>query len=383
MAEFLVECMLADALLLGQCGAQEPMQTHQDAQDASIKTSAASLSKTEMRRRRNREWMQKTRQAERENIERMRTTVQTLTQYLELMVETQRYCQSPFEEKTHRLQTEKQQLQQALHQHLNSRLRLGELLALEQPSASHDADQRTGPSAQDAAAVFSEYKPITHTQAHAAIKASYQGITEFGQFAQPLSRWISDAHTPARTFGWAVACALRPGCSFYLDMTKALEGVSAQEAMQRSWSAFSRPYVADKSPSQRLVRSILLQELDSSTSVMGSDWHHPLKPGVCMRSITVRTCVVKDNGYALSLGTLNPQDPELRRRAPQGVEYVDSLTWYDFTDNSDGSGCVASLKILWHYDTKENLHTRLVNALSLARRWESEVIQRPLRLLQL
>lgn len=182
-------------------------------------------------------------------------------------------------------------------------------------------------------------------------------------------------NAPAHTFGWSLSCSLRPGSFFYFAMTKRLPGVSAHQAMQRSWSVMSQPHVADESPSQRLAQSMLLQRLDNQTSIIGNDWHHPLRPGVRMRSISVRQCRAVDKGFDVVLGTLDPQEPEQRRNALPGVEYLRASNWHCFSDEDDGSGCVATLKILWRYDTRENLHRRLVNALTTTWRWESGVTQ--------
>lgn len=387
-AEFLVESLLADALLLGQWGAQKPshelLRRNSEPQQAP-QPASRSLTQMELRRQRNRECMRRARQNQRESLERMRTTVQSLMEQLGTMLKSQASDQPPqskteptakyaeLAETAHRLKAENSMLEHTIVQHENARTRLMSIMDLDNRSIC----QSNGADA------FTEYELISHEQAQAATSHCCKSIAQYKQYARPLAHWIADANAPSCTFGWSVTSALRPGRFFILVMTKKLVGVSAEEAMQRSWAVMAKPRETDKSPSQRLSQSVLLQKLDSHTCVMGNDWHHPVKPNVCMRSITVRTCRATPKGYAVNLGTLNPQDPERRRRPPPGVEYLDASTWHDFADEDNGSGCVATLHTLWQYDTNENLRMRLVNALSTAWRWENEVMLHPMKLLML
>lgn len=396
--QFLVESLLADALLLEEWIEQGPQPSSQlndqpSADPSEPSAALQSLSKADLRRKRNRERTQQTRQTQQQGIQRMRKTVQQLTKQLEQLHKTQSGDQSQTQtsqrtadyetlvETTHRLKAEKVMLKRQLIQHENAALRLADIMAADQLDASLDSDIHCAPvdstpgQSKDQAAAFSEFRPINHAQAEASVANSCRSIILYEKCAAPVAQYIMDASTPALTFGWAVTCALRPGSFFYLCMTKKLPGVTAQQAMLRSWTAMSRPYVTDESPSLRISHSALLQRLDSSTCVLGSDWHHPVKPGVCMRSISVRQCRATKKGFAVHLGTLNPQDPEQRRQAPSGIEYLDASNWHDFIEEDDGSGCMASLKILWQYDTRENLHLRVVNFISATWRWESGVTQ--------
>lgn len=373
MADFLVECMVADAQLLSQYGAPQRAIALEGMLRTSSEGSNVLVTQKEIRRQRNREWMQRSRQQQRESVTRMKTTMETLRQYLDVALETQRFYNSPWAERVLSLENEKRQLQQWLLQHMTSRQRLADIVASYQQSM-HPIDE-------DASVFFPEYKAITLAQAQTAISLCFQDITGFGQSAKPLAHWTSDARGSSCTFGWKVTCDLRPDSYIFLSMTKRLDNVSAKQAMEQSWAVISKPYASDKSPSQRLSRSMLLQELDNTTSVIGTDWHHPLKRGVCMRSITVRNCGAREDGQYLSLATLNPQDPELRRHAPHGVEYMDKLTWHDYID--EANGCVVTLKTLSHYDTHENLHLKFVNALSSAWRWEIEITKYPMKMLEL
>lgn len=353
------------------------------------------MSRADLRRIRNRERTQKSRLAQRKNVERMKQTVQALTQELELLLRSQPldrdtamhaelpkatlYAALAYQE--HRLKAEKRLLKTRLNRHENACQRLLDVLATDPDIIHSRSSQALAPSQADIAASFPEFRFVTLERARAAIASSFQSIAQCEQTARPLAHYVVGANLSAETFGWSVAFALQAGSFFYLARTKKLVGLSAQEAMQRYWAFMSQPHVGDESPSQRLAQSVLLQELDSCTCVVGNDWHHPLKPGVCMRSISVRTRRATERGFVVSLGTLNPQDPEQRCNGPEGVEYLDASNWFDFADEDDGSGCVATLKTHWRYDTYETLHARLVTALSTAWRWESEIIKHPVKLL--
>lgn len=385
-AQFLVESLVADALLLGEWGAQESLQLPDEAEVSEMAGQPVKpLSPADLRRQRDRERTKLTRESQRENIERMKVTVQTLTQQLDLLLKTQRPDLDTASEATkayaalaqteHRLKAEKLMLKSKLVQHQNMHQRLVDVFATNKESIV-PRNEALAPNMADIAVSFPEFHAVSLDQADAAIASGYRNIMECESSAQPLDPWAMEGvDTPSHTFGWSLSCALRPGSFFYFAMTKKLDGVKACQAMQRSWSVMSRPHVTNESPgpSQLLAQSMLLQQLDSRTSVVGNDWHHPLRPGVRMRSISVRQCRDTSKGYDVVLGTLDPQDPEQRRRAPAGVEYLGASNWHSFTDEDDGSGCVATFKVLWRYDTRENLHLRLVNALIATWHWESGV----------
>lgn len=463
-AEFLVESLLADALLLDEWGTQAggqppqasdpphtpPAPPNSATEDSSSSeashpptpssaiTSPLTASKTrpknnkkeadssaatssvldgdaqsqailELRRRRNRESMQRARQKQREEIESMRRTLETLSLQFERLREQKQRSTSetsatptevpdqstPFAqleadygtlaETSHRLKAEKFLLQRMIVEHEKTKLRLLEAIKSSSNAPTASNEQQIAAIAtpyHEPPAQFFEFSDITPEQAQDAVSACYRRIVHYEQTAQPLAHWIVDANGPCRTFGWTVSCEISTGNNFFLSMSKRLPGVSAQEAMERSWAVMSRARTADRSPSRRLARSSVLQVLNDSTCVVANDLHHPIKTGVRMRSISVRCRMATKRGYAVCLGTVNPQNPALRRQNP-AVDYMDVSTWHDFAHDEDGTGCVVSLKSLTQYNTEENLHLRLINALCTTWRWESDVMQRPLRFLAL
>lgn len=234
---------------------------------------------------------------------------------------------------------------------------------------------------REPAAHFFEYSDISHEQAQAAISNCYRCIAQYEQSALSLAHWLADTGSPCSTFGWAVSGDISTGNNFFLSMTKRLPGVSPEEALQRSWAIMSRARREDKSPSRRLARSAVLQNINASTCVVGDDLHHPIKAGVRMRTITVRFRMTTDRGFAVGLGTVNPQNPALRKHHQPLLDYMDVFSWHDFAHDEDGTGCVVTLKGLTQYDTNENLRLRLLNALCSTCRWENEVTRTPMRFL--
>lgn len=399
--QFLVESLLADALLLERWGSQ-PVDASADLQDSVSSQDQPEelwLSVKERRRLRNREFMQRTRQKQRNSIERMRSQLAELTLEFEQAQRRQRVQQGPatpndyarllrlqgayttLAEMSHRLKAESFWLQRQLVEHDKTQLRFLEATKIYGKSSSVPEKLLSTEAVNEATAASYEYIPISLDRAQDAISACYRDIVDYERSAQPLAHWIVDASEPGRTFGWTVTCEISRGNNFLLCMRKRLPGVSAQEAMQRAWRWMACARLTDKSPTRRIVRSDLVQVVNDSSCVVANDWHHPMKPGTCMRSITVRSKLSTPNGFAIGLGTLNPQDPTVRSMAPAGVEWMDRSEWHSFVDSQDGSGCVVTIKSLTKYDTREDHRMRLVNVLCCRWGWENDVILGPRRLL--
>lgn len=422
VADFLIESLLADAILLGEWGAyaasHEPGQhVHLDPV-ASISTvknsceplhpptlappppllqSANSPSSTtlkirfkkeadlfgmdpkeilEFRRQRNRDAMRRSRQKQKDRIQLMRTALQKLTlqfEWLRVQQSATMLSYGSLAKTSHRLKSENFMLQRLIVEHEKTKIRMVEATKSVTPIR---VEQITATPA----AKYFEFTEVSHDQAQDAISSCFRRVLRAGKTARPLAHWLVDASEPCRTFGWTVSCDISSGNNVFLSMTKRLPGVSPKEAMERTWAVISRERTTDKSPSRRLARSAVLQTIDDSTCVAANDTHHPLKVGVRMRSVTVRFRMTTKNGYSVGIGTLNPQDPAERRHARPAVEFMDVSTWDDFDDDG-GSGCVATLRSLVQYDTSENLHLRLVNALCSTWRWENEVTQSPMQVL--
>lgn len=402
--QFLVESLLADALLLERWGSR-PVDTTAKLQNSSScgnaqgQLEALALSVKERRRLRNREYMQRTRQTQRNSIERMRRQLDELTlefEQLQIWQQSQLRPMSSSDhaqrlrlqaaytmlaETSHRLKAESFWLQRQLVEHDKTRLRLLGTVNIYEKSPSRPVKFWPDEVVDQATIASYEYLPISLNRAQDVINACYRDIIEYERNAQPLGHWIVDASEPGRTFGWTVTCEISKGNNFLLCMRKRLSSVSAQEAMQRAWRWMSHARMTDKSPTRRIVRSDLVQVLNDSTCVVANDWHHPLKPGTCMRSISVRFKLSTSDGFAIGLGTLNPQDPMVRNMAPPGVEWMDRSEWHTFADSQDGSGCTVTIKSLTKYDTREDHRLRLVNVLCCRWSWENDVILGPRRLL--
>lgn len=443
-AEFLVTSLLADALLLDEWGAQaqdqqrsllvspctatflldcavdvsnsgmHPLPLSASSSPSTAAESSKAKSDTDkeiemieddepsaldilkLRRRRNRESMQRARQKQKNRIESMRGTLEKLSLQFEQLREQQRHSNEnaivpsvdptvafarleaaygSLAETSHRLKAEKFLLQHLLVEHEKTKLRLIEAIK------SFGSGTVSTDKIPLAAEPFFEYTDITLDQAQDAISDCYQRIVQYEQTALPLAHWLVDASGPNCTFGWTVSCEISTGNNFFLSVSKRLPGVSAQEAAERSWAVVSKERRSDKSPTRRLAHSAVLQTLNDSTCVVADDLYHPIKTGVCMRTISVRFRTTTKRGFAVGMGAVNSQDLARRRQSQPTVEHLDGFSWQDFVDEEDGSGCVVTIKSLTQYNTNENLHLRLVNALCATWNWENEVIKSPIRLL--
>lgn len=149
--------------------------------------------------------------------------------------------------------------------------------------------------------------------------------------------------------------------------------------MERSWAVMAKVCKVNSRPFRRLVRSEVLQTFNDSTCIIGDEMHHPIKVGVRMRSIAVSFRLATNRGYALGTGSVGRSTQH--DHDDPAVEFMDAYSCNDFARDEDGTGCVVTLKSLTQYNTDENLHLRLINALCYTWHWESEVLKSPVRLL--
>lgn len=391
MAEqFLVESLLADALLLDEWGSRAlPLAAPSQSEGARRRPMASAPTVSlEIRRQRNREFMQRARRRKKEEMDEMRRILAALTLRFEELCEDQQQhgpitvtshtrrlrlesAYAALTETADRLLAEKVLLRRLIDQHDRHRGRLLETIKWLHETA--DEPKTVTCSLEEPR--FVEYVDISLSRAQDAISDCYRAILDYERSAQPLAHWIVDASGPNMTFGWDISCEISTGNNFFLSMTKRLPGISANQAMQRTYAYLSKPRESDKAPTRRIAQSTLLQVLDHSTCVIANDWHHPLKRGVRMRSITVRSRLsTHSSGYAIGIGTLNPQDPEIRSHPPLDVEWMDRSEWHSFVDRADG--CIVTIKMLTQYNTSEDLHLRLIHLLCFRWNWENDVIVR-------
>lgn len=158
-AQFLVESLVADVLLLGEWGAQEPLLGPElQGSEANEVPAEEPLSKAELRRKRNRERTKQARETHQQNVERMKVTVQMLTQQLDLLLRTQRADQdngatseyakryAALTETEHRLKAEKLLLRSSLVRHQNMHQRLVDVFATDKDGIAAIQPEAPGPN---------------------------------------------------------------------------------------------------------------------------------------------------------------------------------------------------------------------------------------------
>lgn len=368
------------------------------------------LTPLEIRRKRNRESMQRARQRQREDVEQMKLTLNGLVKKFQQLSDDARVrrergpasrSRQELEAKfyaladlSHMLQSEKFMLQHMVREQQKTHIRVQQIMldqASEDAAANALMDEDKFAEHEKFISAF-EFVPITEDKANEVIRRCYQKIQSRDSAAKPLAHWDFDTGpTSASTFGWSVSCEITTGNNFFVSFTKSFRGLTAEEAMQQSWTRMSRPRKFF-SPSRRVVRHEILQVINDSTNVVASDVQHPVKKDMHMRTIVVRFRLQNERGFVVGHGSLMPTDPEQNQQHQPSFEdctyeYVDTSTWIEFSNDPEAAangttGCVISFKTLTQYNTQENIHLRLINSLCMAWRWENSIIQASKMLLQ-
>lgn len=344
----------------------------------------------EMRRKRNRESMQRARQKQRNRVAHMNKHLRELSCELDQLLQQKPVLPQTTEqherlarlqttyaevmETSHRLTAEKFLLQRMLEEQEKMRADLKRAVASYNSFEAQRRLQERGAAEDDPMGYFQDFVQLSASEALENIRNSHQHILKHENMAKPLAHFMADADNPSKTFGWSVQCEMSVANNFFVTMSKRIVGVSADTALERSWLMLSRPRRTDKCASRRIVRSVVLQQVDGHTCVVANDWHHPTKPGVFMRTMSLRSKVTTKTGVAIAQGSVTPRSPELR--SPEALEYMDVFTWYHFVpDPDDSSSCTMTLRTLTQFNTLESVSARLINGIGSMVRWESDVLR--------
>lgn len=350
----------------------------------------------EMRRKRNRESMQRARQKQRNRVANMNNHLRALSIEFDQLLQQKPVLPQTTEqherlaslqtaytqvvETSHRLTAEKFLLQRMLEEQERMRAELKRAVASYNSFEAQRKQQET--AEDDPMGYFQDFVRLSPAEALAIIRCSHQHILKHEKMAKPLNQFLADAGNPSRTFGWSVQCEMSVANHFFVTMSKRILGVSADVALERSWLMLSRPRRTDKCPSRRIVRSVVLQQINDDTCVLANDWHHPAKPGVIMRTMSLRSKVATKTGVAIAQGSVTPISPELR--CTEALEYMDVFTWYHFVpDPDDSSNCIMTLRTLSQFNTLESVPARLLNGIGSMVRWETDVLRSGLKVLAL
>ncbi|KAG7389218.1 hypothetical protein PHYPSEUDO_010776 [Phytophthora pseudosyringae] len=382
------------------------------------------LTPLEIRRKRNRESMQRARRRQRDDVERMKLTLQQLERhYQELNEQSQarrrrassgnssgepdsvaleaNYC--ALADLSHTLQEEKFLLERMLVEKQKTHRRFQQVMVDRKQEL-----ELACPLTTDDSTLFSDYEyvPMTEDQANEYIRNCYQQMRAMEETVKPLvspfevpdgdssdiespsspstpdlpqhaSARKGCAFPPSATFGWEVRHETNPDGDFYVSFSKFFGGITPQQAMLSSWIRDSKP---TSTPFRRKLRFEVLQVINDSTYIAGTDIEHPVQHDKVMRMIFLNFRMQTDKGYVIGRHSINPSSPELREMAERdsNFEYVDSSNWVEFSaahDEKTGEpGCLVKFIARTEYNTQEDMYVRLVNSISRTMIWELAVV---------
>ncbi|KAF1778743.1 hypothetical protein GQ600_20492 [Phytophthora cactorum] len=381
------------------------------------------LTPLEIRRKRNRESMQRARRRQRDDVERMKLTLQQLEKhYQELNEKSQakrRRASSnnsngdpdsmtleanyyALADLSHTLKEEKFLLEQMLVEKQKTHRRFQQVMVDRKQEL-----ELACPLTTEDSTLFTDYEYVSMTedQANENIRNCYQQMRAMEETVKPLVSpfEVSDgdssdvespsspstpdlpqhrarkgcAFPPSATFGWEVRHETNPDGDFYVSFSKFFVGITPQQAMVCSWIRDSKP---TSTPFRRKLRFEVLQVINDSTYIAGTDIEHPVQHDKVMRMIFLNFRMQTDKGYVIGRHSINPSSPEVRDMAERdsNFEYVDSSNWVEFSaghdENTGEPGCLVKFIARTEYNTQEDNYVRLVNSISRTMIWELAVV---------
>ncbi|KAG1694237.1 hypothetical protein DVH05_021893 [Phytophthora capsici] len=381
------------------------------------------LTPLEIRRKRNRESMQRARRRQRDDVERMKLTLQQLEKHYrdlnEKSVAKRRRASSnnngdsdsmvleanyyALADLSHTLKEEKFLLEQMLVEKQKTHRRFQQVMVDRKQELELEC-----PLTTDDSTLFTDYEfvPMTEDQANEYIRNCYQQMRAMEETVKPLVSHFevpdgdsSDVESPSSpsmpelpqqsrerkgcalppsaTFGWEVRHETNPDGDFYVSFSKFFVGITAQQAMVSSWIRDSKP---TSTPFRRKLRFEVLQVINDSTYIAGTDIEHPVQHDKVMRMIFLNFRMQTDKGYVIGRHSINPSSPEVREMVERdsNFEYVDSSNWVEFSagqdENTGEAGCLVKFIARTEYNTQEDMYVRLVNSISRTMIWELAVV---------
>lgn len=218
------------------------------------------------------------------------------------------------------------------------------------------------------------FRAITELDIQHIIRRANASISGRELLARPL-----EVHVPGvnHTFGWNIACDLSNENDFFVTMTKTLSGVTAFEAMSRTWATLDSPVLYPHMQNVERNDEVVQVVNDRAfVEVMDVPLYGDYE-GQSKCSCIMNFNAVTSRGFVVGLGTL-PQ--EHRPVDSRDREFVDATSWTELEDAPNGS-CLVRYVYRAQYSSGNPPYRRLINLLATARQWEDLVTQRPLALL--
>lgn len=183
-----------------------------------------------------------------------------------------------------------------------------------------------------------------------------------------------DAVNMGTNFGWSIVCDLSDESDVFVRMTKRLTGITAHQAMARTWETTSNPALY---PHLGPVRHKVIQVVPQRAYVEVRDMPtHGQFETVQKRSCMMAFMVKTERGYAIGMGSLAPDQ---RPKGDSKGDFVEHSSWTEVADDIDGCS-VVTIRYRGQYNSGDTPHRRFVNLLSSVRRWEDLVTNRLLKL---
>ncbi len=359
------------------------------------------LSPIEIRRKRNRESMQRARLRQRDDIETMKITVRELElqfnrlsskkkqQLLGVMQMNSSLPLRPMDkleaeyrtlaDLSRQLKAERFTLEKILMEKHKTQRRLQQ--AMIDRKEELDLECPTTVDLETLIPDF-DFTPMTEQQADAAIKQCYEDLDQLEKLCIPLSHVRQhhrmDPFPPTCTFGWQMVCHLLPDCGFFVSFTKSFPTQNPEELMMKSWKLFSRP---ENNNARDLMKMQTLQVVNENAYVVSRDAAHPKIPGLRLRSMFLRFRLQTEKGYVIGRACVNPANKTVRevQEEETQIQYGDFSSWFEFKRIPDQeTGCEVKFGAVCAFETDEDIQIRLVNALAAPVGWESLIISSPL-----
>uniref|UniRef100_K3WXB6 BZIP domain-containing protein n=1 Tax=Globisporangium ultimum (strain ATCC 200006 / CBS 805.95 / DAOM BR144) TaxID=431595 RepID=K3WXB6_GLOUD len=399
-----------------------PLSATRDASSASFhhrlapaaQTNALSVSKLsaiELRRKRNRESMQRTRVRERAEIDKMRAELRMLEKQQCQLAATVAKLATLTARQSKDIKRENFGLRQTLERRRKSYERVERILAdyhLEKTDIAWDdgdSDDAVATtfastsltSSASASSVFG-FEPITEDQAFALITQCSASVRRLEkaqqQAAAPPHSIYHSMDLETRCFGWRVQRKVIGGSNLQFLFTKTYPNLDPALVACKAWDIY-RTSDQNSMKSIRVLRFETLQVVNENTHVVAREILHPLHKRVVMRTIFLRFRMQTDAGFVVGRSCMNPHPGSPQRPSEMdesvgpmssGVRYADITTWLEVNyvnpDDKTQIGCEVKLGGFADYGTTNDLNNRFMNVLFSILRFENRVLEPLVPLLQ-
>lgn len=353
------------------------------------------LAALELRRKRNRESMQRCRVREREELTQMREMLHALELQYEQTVhektqqqQQQRQLGTPdpqlvefnkLADLSKQLKSENFVLQQTLESKRKAYERLERILTDYHNEKTQFEDLENEDVLNSASVPFAMDR-ISEPEALQFIARCLADVDRFDRTSRPTLGLGQSC------FGWAVRSQVLDESNVYFLLTKTFPNLKAREVADRTWSVYESGNMLNLN-TVRVVRYEMLQKINDNTYVVGRDIVHPLHKGIVYRSYFLRFRVDVENGFAIGRSCMNPSWDKQKSMALEslsnpvsaGIRYADLSSYFELTylnpDTPDDPGCVVKFGGYCDYRTTFDLTSRFTDILSTTLQLEHSVLQ--------